>query len=82
MPFRLSFDDFIRTRRDPSHAPAVERLRRAASAPGDLYKRYYEGDYCVGCEHFLRPDRACRRTLSEHATPTEHVAEENWFFRS
>jgi methionyl-tRNA synthetase len=81
-PLRLSFDDFIRTSRDPRHRPAVERLWRAAADNGDLYRRHYEGDYCVGCEQFydeeeLADDRRC----PDHGTRVERVAEENWFFR-
>ena len=81
-PLRLSFDDFIRTSRDQRHRPAVERLWRAAAASGDLYRRHYEGDYCVGCEQFydaaeLTRDGRC----PDHGTPVERVAEENWFFR-
>src|SRR5689334_179384 len=49
----LSFDDFIRTSRDPRHRPGVERFWRACSA--DLYRRRYEGLYCTGCEQFYRP---------------------------
>jgi len=80
-PLRLSFDDFIRTSRDPRHAPAVERLWRAAAANGDLYKRHYEGDYCVGCEQFYDGAELVDGLCPEHGTPTERVAEENWFFR-
>lgn len=80
-PLRLSFDDFIRTSRDERHAPAVERLWRAAASKGDLYKRHYEGDYCVGCEQFYDQAELVDGCCPEHATPTERVAEENWFFR-
>jgi len=80
-PLRLSFDDFIRTSRDARHRPAVERLWRAAAARGDLYKRHYEGDYCVGCEQFYDAAELAGGCCPEHATPTERVAEENWFFR-
>ena len=81
-PLRLTFDDFIRTSRDPRHEPAVRRLWQAAADNGDLYTRHYEGDYCVGCEQFydadeLTDDGCC----ADHGTPTERVAEENWFFR-
>lgn len=80
-PLGLSFDDFIHTSSDPRHRPAVERLWRACTARGDLYRQSYEGAYCVGCEQFYDaheyPDRLC----PDHATPLEHVVEENWFFR-
>ncbi len=80
-PLDLSFDDFIRTSADERHAPAVERLWRACAANGDLYKHAYEGDYCVGCEQFYTATDLVGGLCPDHGTPTERVAEENWFFR-
>jgi methionyl-tRNA synthetase len=80
-PLGLSFDDFIRTSTDGRHVPAVERLWRARAASGDLYRRQYEGDYCVGCEQFYGSDELVEGHCPEHDTPVERVAEENWFFR-
>ena len=54
-PLALSFDDFVRTSRDPRHRPTVESLWRACAASDDLYRRDYDGWYCVGCEEFLTP---------------------------
>lgn len=50
----LSFDDFIRTSADPRHRVGVERLWRACDAAGVLYRRAYEGLYCIGCEQFYQ----------------------------
>jgi methionyl-tRNA synthetase len=75
----LSFDDFIRTSRDPRHRPGVERFWRACSA--DLYRRRYEGLYCTGCEQFYRPAELLRGRCPEHETVPQQVSEENWFFR-
>jgi methionyl-tRNA synthetase len=80
-PLGLSFDDFIRTSTDGRHAPAVERLWRACAANGDLYRRLYEGDYCIGCEQFYGADELFDGCCPEHGTRVERVAEENWFFR-
>lgn len=77
----LSFDDFIRTSADPRHVPAVQKLWNAALENGDLYKKAYEGDYCVGCERFYTPDELDDGRCPEHRRPLERVAEENWFFR-
>jgi len=77
----ISFDDFIRTSRDPRHPPGVERLWRACAARGDFYRQWYEGEYCVGCEQFYAPADLADGLCPEHHTPTETVAEENWFFR-
>ena len=54
-PLALSFDDFIRTSSDPRHRAGVERLWRACADSGDLYRKHYEGLYCVGCEQFYTP---------------------------
>jgi methionyl-tRNA synthetase len=80
-PLSLSFDDFIRTGSDPRHRPGVERLWHACAASGDLYRKQYEGLYCVGCEQFYRPAELPGGRCPEHGTRPERVAEENWFFR-
>jgi methionyl-tRNA synthetase len=80
-PLSLAFDDFIRTGSDPRHRPGVERLWRACAASGDLYRKQYEGLYCVGCEQFYRPAELPGGLCPEHGTRPERVAEENWFFR-
>lgn len=80
-PLDLSFDDFIRTSVDPRHRPTVQRLWNAALANGDLYRRPYRGDYCVGCERFVDADEQVGGRCPEHLTPVETVEEVNWFFR-
>lgn len=80
-PLGLSFDDFIRTSRDPRHRVGVERLWRRCAAAGDLYRRHYEGLYCVGCEQFRVPAELVDGRCPEHGTEPQPVAEENWFFR-
>jgi methionyl-tRNA synthetase len=77
----LSFDDFIRTSSDPRHRPGVERLWRACAASGDLYRKAYEGLYCVGCEQFYTDGELDDGNCPDHGTPPQVVAEENWFFR-
>jgi methionyl-tRNA synthetase len=80
-PLNLSFDDFIQTGSDPRHRPAAERLWQACAASGDLYRRPYQGLYCVGCEQFYRPAELSSGRCPEHGTEPELVSEENWFFR-
>jgi methionyl-tRNA synthetase len=77
----LSFDDFIRTSSDPRHRPGVERLWRACQASGDLYRRDYQGLYCVGCENFYTEDELAGGSCPEHGTRPQVVTESNWFFR-
>jgi methionyl-tRNA synthetase len=77
----ISLDDFIRTGADPRHAPAVVALWRRSEAQGDFYRRWYEGDYCQGCEQFYAPADLVDGRCPEHGTRPERVGESNWFFR-
>jgi methionyl-tRNA synthetase len=80
-PLNLSIDDLIRTSSDPRHAAGVERLWRACAARGDLYRRHYEGRYCVGCEQFYTAAELTDGRCPDHGTVPDLVSEENWFFR-
>jgi methionyl-tRNA synthetase len=80
-PLALSYDDFIRTSRDPRHHAGVRRLWHECAAAGDLYQARYEGLYCVGCEHYLTGDELDGGCCPEHRVPPTRVAERNWFFR-
>ena len=80
-PLLLSVDDVIRTSSDPRHAAGVERLWRACAARGDLYRKPYEGLYCVGCEQFYTPAELDEGRCPDHGTVPDLVSEVNWFFR-
>ncbi|HKE51117.1 MAG TPA: methionine--tRNA ligase [Actinomycetes bacterium] len=80
-PLALSFDEFVRTSRDPRHRAGVERLWRQCAQSGDLYRKHYEGRYCVGCEQFYADAELVDGRCPEHGTEPHRVAEENWFFR-
>jgi methionyl-tRNA synthetase len=80
-PLAISFDDFIQTSSDARHAPAVTRLWQRVAERGDLYRRSYQGRYCVGCEQFYADAELVDGRCPEHATPAELVEEDNWFFR-
>ncbi|MEU1278579.1 methionine--tRNA ligase [Streptomyces sp. NPDC005805] len=80
-PLDLSFDDFIRTSSDPRHRAGVERLWRRCADAGDLYRKHYEGLYCVGCEQFWAESDLDGGRCPDHGTAPQTVAEENWFFR-
>jgi len=77
----ISNDDFVRTSRDPRHVGCVHSLWNACAARGDLYRKAYEGFYCVGCEQFYDPSELDDGKCPEHAVALEIVREENWFFR-
>jgi methionyl-tRNA synthetase len=80
-PLSLSFDDFIRTSSDQRHRAGIERLWRACAAAGDLYRKHYEGQYCVRCEQFYTEAELRDGRCPDHDVEPELVAEENWFFR-
>lgn len=80
-PLQVSFDDFIRTSTDPRHKVGVDRLWRATDEAGDLYRKHYEGLYCVGCEQFYTESELVDGLCPEHLTPPQLVSEENWFFK-
>ncbi|HEY1324993.1 MAG TPA: methionine--tRNA ligase, partial [Streptosporangiaceae bacterium] len=80
-PLALSVDDIIHTSRDPRHRAGVERLWQACAASDDLYRRHYEGLYCVRCEQFYTPAELAGGRCPDHGTEPQRVSEENWFFR-
>src|SRR5580693_8616645 len=80
-PLNLSVDDLIRTSSDPRHRAGVERLWQACAASGDLYRKHYEGLYCVGCEQFYTTPELKDGRCPDHGTAPAPVSEENWFFR-
>jgi len=71
-------DDFVSTSSDPRHRVAVDWLWRACAASDNLYRRAWQGRYCVGCEAFVDDDVA---VCPEHHVAPELIAEDNWFFR-
>lgn len=78
----ISNDDFIRTTDQKRHWPVVSALWRRLAAAGDLYKKEYEGLYCVGCESFkTKSDLDEDGNCPLHRKKPEVVLEENWFFR-
>lgn len=66
-----------------THFPSSQKLWDLCNKAGDIYKKTYEGLYCVGCEAFYTSDE-----LNESGECYEHpgkkletVSEENYFFK-
>lgn len=76
----LSNDAFIRTT-DAAHIAAAQEIWRRCAAKGDIYKKAYEGLYCVGCEKFLTEKDLVDGNCPTHQKPPVHIKEENYFFR-
>ena len=76
----ISADEFIRTTEE-RHIIGAQKLWKACDAAGDIYKKSYQGLYCVGCEQFYTPKELVDGLCPEHKTKPELVEEENYFFR-
>lgn len=77
----LSWDDFIRTSDQKQHWPGAQKLWNKLLEAGDLYKKKYQGLYCVGCEAFKPPKDLVDGKCPDHQKEPERVEQENWFFR-
>lgn len=80
-PLEVRYDDFIRTATDPRHWPGAQKLWRKCAEAGDIYKRHYQGQYCINCERFYREEELIDGKCPIHGTVPERVDEENYFFR-
>ena len=71
---------FIRTT-DPHHLKAAQEMWKRCAVKGDIYKKEFEGLYCVGCEKFLTEREIVDGVCHIHGTKPELLKEENYFFR-
>lgn len=77
----ISYDQFIRTTDQEKHWPGAQLLWTKLDAAGDLYKKKYEGLYCVGHEAFITEKDLVDGKCPDHGTVPEQLSEENYFFR-
>lgn len=65
------------------HHFSSQKLWELCAKAGDIYKKSYEGLYCVGCEAFYTPDELDERgECAEHpGRKLETISEENYFFK-
>lgn len=75
----ISNDDFIRTSDQVRHWPAAQKIWKLLG--DDLYKKNYEGLYCVGHEAFMKKSDLVDGVCPLHKTEPEKIEEENWFFK-
>lgn len=78
--FKISYDSFYRTS-DKSHHEAAQEFWRRSLANGDIYKKKYEGLYCVGHEAFITEKELVDGKCPEHQTEPIVHSEENYFFK-
>ena len=72
----LSYDSFVRTS-SLENKEATEKFWKKIKK--DIYKKKYEGLYCVGCEAFLKKEALVKGQCPVHHTPPQLVKEENYF---
>lgn len=79
----VGFDVFQKGGDEKHHFPSSQELWRRCQAAGDIYKKSYEGLYCVGCETFYIADEldTSGECLEHPGKKLEKVSEENYFFR-
>jgi methionyl-tRNA synthetase len=77
----LSFTSFTRTSNQKIHWPGVQKLWSLCDKAGDIYKKKYQGLYCVGCESFYEENELPNGICPEHGTKPELIEEENYFFK-
>lgn len=78
----ISNDAFVRTT-DEHHIFAAQEMWKRCDEAGDIYKKSYEGKYCIGCESF-KTDKDLNEQGQCHLHPNlviSTVKEENYFFR-
>ena len=79
--FDISYDQFIRTT-DEKHKHGVQAAFLKMVEKGDIYKDFYEGNYCVSCETFFPEsqlmDGGC---CPDCGRATTILKEESYFFR-
>jgi methionyl-tRNA synthetase len=77
----ISFDQFIRTTDQQRHWPGAQLLWQKLVEAGDIYKKEYEGLYCVGHEAFVTEKDLVEGKCPDHGTVPQLLKEENYFFR-
>lgn len=77
----ISNDRFISTSDKKAHWPGAQKLWKRLEEKGDIYKKSYEGMYCVGCEAYLTKRDLVDGKCTNHNKKPEVVKEENYFFK-
>ncbi len=77
----ISNDQFIRTTDKEKHWPGAQALWKKLDESGDIYKKEYEGLYCVGCEAFITEKDLVDGKCPDHDMKPTYLKEENYFFR-
>jgi methionyl-tRNA synthetase len=76
----ISHNRFIRTT-EKEHIKISQDLFKKVFDKGDIYKGFYEGYYCTGCEAFLTEKDLVNNKCPEHDKKPDWIKEESYFFK-
>ena len=78
----VSYTSFVRTS-SPEHEKTVQTLLQKVWEQGDIYKKDYEGLYCVPCESFWTEHQVeeAGGVCPDCGRPVEKMRESSYFFR-
>ncbi len=76
----ISYDRFIRTT-ESEHIKISQDIFKKVFDKGDIYKGFYEGYYCTGCEAFLTEKDLVGGKCPEHEKKPDWLKEESYFFK-
>ncbi len=76
----ISNDDFIRTSEERHHK-VVQAVLQKIYERGDIYKKNYEGLYCVPCESYWLERQLVDGKCPDCGRPVEKMQEESYFFK-
>jgi methionyl-tRNA synthetase len=77
----VPLDVFQRGSDEKKHWPGVQKLWKLCNKNGDIYKKSYEGWYCIGCESFKTEKELVDGLCPIHQKKPDFIKEENYFFR-
>ena len=77
----VHLDIFQRGSDEKRHWPGVQKFWNLCAKNGDIYKKFYKGLYCVGCESFKAEKELVNKLCPIHQKAPELVEEENYFFK-
>lgn len=76
----IDYTKFIRTT-DPVHKKVVQKVLQDLYDRGIIYKGFYEGLYCVGCEQFKAADELVDGKCPDHDRVPEFTKEESYLMK-
>src|SRR3989344_5208262 len=79
----VQFDVFQKGSDTTHHFTACQKLWELCNKNGDIYKKAYQGLYCIGCEVFYTADEldANGECLEHPGKKLDLISESNYFFR-